>query len=264
MTMGHRKPDPGRPAAGQPSTGARPAATVCAVIVGDYRDFMAAIAASAASLTGLLFVALSVAPRVDPKTRPAVIQQVRAAAALLAFLNALAVSLFGLVPGTNVGFPAAILGVSGTFFSAAATRSFLASPLTTLQRRRQAGLIFLLLLIFGTELIAGIFQLTDPRRTEPREFIGYALVTSVLVGISRAWELVGDRDTGLFASIGVLIRHGSSLPLQGTAYGAAEPPPAGTAPKRPPAAQAPAAGEHGETGHGAGPDPGEPGPAAGR
>ncbi len=74
---------------------------------------MTAIAASAASLTGLLFVALSVAPRTGPSRRPSLIQQVRAAAALLAFLNALAVSLFGLVPGTNVGYPAAILGLSG-------------------------------------------------------------------------------------------------------------------------------------------------------
>jgi len=219
----------GRPA----STGGRHAGTVCAVIVGAYRDFMTAIAASAASLTGLLFVALSVAPRADPSRRTAVIQQVRAAAALLAFLNALAVSLFGLVPGTNVGYPAAFLGVSGTFFSAAATRSFLASPLTTQQRRRQAGLIFLLLLIFGTELVAGVLLLLGPHRNEPREFIGYALAASVLVGISRAWELVGDRDTGMFASIAVLIRHGAALPLKGALYGEDEPGPAGPDPDEP-------------------------------
>ena len=199
---------------------------------------MTAIAASAASLTGLLFVALSVAPRTGPSRRPPLIQQVRAAAALLAFLNALAVSLFGLVPGTNVGYPAAILGLSGAFFSAAAVRSFLASPLTTEQRRRQAGLIFLLLLIFGTELVAGVILLVGPHRTEPLDFIGYAVAASVLVGISRAWELVGDRDTGLFASIAVLIRHGSAPPLQGAVYGEDEPDPAAPQPAGPGAAAA--------------------------
>jgi hypothetical protein len=36
------------------------------------------------------------------------------------------------------------------------------------------------------------------------------LVASLLIGIGRAWELVGDWDTGLFSSIGLLVGH----PLQ--------------------------------------------------
>jgi hypothetical protein len=62
-----------------------------------------AIAAAAGSLTGLLFVAMSVAPRRPLNPGSAVIQQVRATAALLAFSNALAVSIFGLVPGATEG-----------------------------------------------------------------------------------------------------------------------------------------------------------------
>jgi hypothetical protein len=37
--------------------------------------------------------------------------------------------------------------------------------------------------------------------------IGYALVTSVLVGVARAWEIVSDRDTGMVASIAALVEH---------------------------------------------------------
>jgi hypothetical protein len=168
---------------------------------------MAAVAASAASLTGLLFVALSVARRPDRQEGPAVIQQVRAAAALLAFVNALAVSLFGLVPGTNVGYPAVVLGVIGLFFTAASLRTIFASRATTGLRLGQTGLILLLLLIFGTELGYGIAVLIHPDHLQLVENISYALVTSVLVGIARAWELVGDRDTGILASIAVLARH---------------------------------------------------------
>ena len=36
------------------------------------------------------------------------------------------------------------------------------------------------------------------------QVIGYALITSVIVGIARAWELVGERDTGILASLAVL------------------------------------------------------------
>lgn len=39
------------------------------------------------------------------------------------------------------------------------------------------------------------------------QVIGYALITSLIIGISRAWELIGDRDTGLAASIAVLRGH---------------------------------------------------------
>ena len=71
------------------------------VVLGNYRELFAAIAGCAAALTGLLFVAMSVAPA----ARRGVIQQVRAAAALLAFTNALTVSVFGLVPITTSRTP---------------------------------------------------------------------------------------------------------------------------------------------------------------
>jgi hypothetical protein len=174
------------------------------VVPGLYRELFTAIAATAGSLTGLLFVALSVTPRRGPAAGPRAIQQIRAAAALLAFSNAMVVSLFSLVPGTNPGYPAFVLGVIGTLFTAAAIRSILTSRATPRQEMAQIGLIFLLLLIFGTELICGIIVLANPRQTTAVQVIGYALVTSVIVGIARAWELVGERDTGLTASLAVL------------------------------------------------------------
>ncbi len=70
-----------------------------------YQDLFPAIADCGAALTGLLFVAMTIAGRHNPADRPVVIQQVRAAASILAFTNALAVSLFGLVPGTISGTP---------------------------------------------------------------------------------------------------------------------------------------------------------------
>jgi hypothetical protein len=182
---------------------------------------MAAVAASAGSLTGLLFVALSVARRPDRQEGPAVIQQVRAAAALLAFVNALAVSLFGLVPDTNIGYPAAVLGIIGLFFTAASLRTIVSSRATAGLRLGQTGLIVLLLLIFGTELGYGIAVLIHPHSSGLVAKISYALVTSILVGIARAWELVGDRDAGILASIAVLARHEHKHPAGQPAAGPA-------------------------------------------
>ena len=197
------------------------------MIPGDYRDMLVAIATSAGALTGLLFVALSVAPRQQRDLGPRVVRQIRAAAALLGFSNALSVSLFSLVPGTNIGYPSIALGVIGVAFTAAGMRSIMTSPATAPQKRRQLSLITLLLMIFGTELIAGIVALAQPIDNPP-DAIGYALVASLILGISRAWELVGDIDTGLMASITALVGHGPQAQPDGSPVAdgpAAEPEP---------------------------------------
>jgi hypothetical protein len=175
------------------------------VVPATYRELFAAVATASAALTGLLFVALSLVPRRGSGSGLSVIQQVRAAAAWLAFTNALAVALFGLVPGTNVGYPALVLGVTGIAFTVAGIRSILASQATSGQKLRQFGLVVLLLLIFGAELIAGIVLLARPDSSSSAQAIGYALVASLLVGVARSWELVGERDTGFFASIMTLV-----------------------------------------------------------
>jgi hypothetical protein len=190
------------------------------VINADYPTFFAAIAAAAAALTGLLFVAMSVAPRRGPGDGPAVISEVRAAAALLAFVNTLAVSLFGLVPSNNVGYPAAVLGVIGIFFTAAGTRSIFASTSRSGIRLRQLELVNLLLLIFGTELVTGIVLIADSGQSTAVEVLGNALVASLLVGVARAWELVGNRDTGIVASISVLTGHTPGSPRAGASQAA--------------------------------------------
>jgi hypothetical protein len=173
----------------------------------DYREMLVAVAGAAGALTGLLFVALSVAPRRDPAVSPRIIHQVRAAAAMLAFTNALAVSLFGLVPQTNVGYPSVTLGVIGLFFTAASIHRMVTSTASAAVKRGQISLIVLLLVIFGVELIAGILAVAEPAASNPPDAIGYALVVSLIVGISRAWELVGDIDTGLASSLAALTGH---------------------------------------------------------
>jgi len=166
-------------------------------------------AETSAALTGLLFVAASVIPRRAVFAGSPVIQQVRAAAALLSFLNALTVSMFTLVPGTNVGYPAAILAVIGLLFTAAAFRSIITSVRGAAQRVRQLGLVIALLAIFGVELVAGIIVIGNPADINAMETIGYTLVALVIAGVARAWELVGERDTGILASLAILTGHES-------------------------------------------------------
>ncbi|MGD0980834.1 MAG: hypothetical protein ABR946_05055 [Solirubrobacteraceae bacterium] len=186
-----------------------------AVLGGSYRELFAAIGTAAATLTGLLFVAVSVSES-HAKSHP-VVREFRAAAALLAFTNALAVSLFGLVPGTNIGYPAAIFGIIGIFFAAAGLRTIagLTAPQPQLQRRRQIVLITALLLMFGFELAYGMTLIVNPGRTSHVATIGYVLIASLLIGIARAWELVGGWSSGIGSSIAVLTGRSSRLQHDG-------------------------------------------------
>jgi hypothetical protein len=182
------------------------------VVLATAPDLFTATATAAASLTGLLFVALSVAPRRGgPLAGPPMIRQIRAAAALLSFSNALSVSLFSLVPGTNSGYPAVVLGVIGVLYTAAAIRSIRSSRAARPRLFGQFELMGLLFLIFGAELIGGIVLIAEPSSSTALAIIGYALVGSLILGVSRAWELVGDRDTGIRASVAVLTGHSADL-----------------------------------------------------
>jgi hypothetical protein len=185
------------------------------MVVGNFRDLFAALAASAASLTGLLFVAISVAPNRPEGTRPAVIEEVRAAASFISFTNVLAVSLFGLVPGNDIGYPAMVVGLAGLAFTAAGARSILGDPAARPHRRRQLLLITLLLATFGVECGAGIRLVVGSSARGPIELIGDCLAASVLIGVARAWELVGARDTGIFTSLAVLAGLHRGRPTEG-------------------------------------------------
>ncbi|MGD0704928.1 MAG: hypothetical protein ABSA02_34205 [Trebonia sp.] len=170
-----------------------------------YRELFTAVATCAAGLTGLLFVAISVGPRDDIPDRPAVIQQIRAASALVAFTSALSVSLFGLVSVNSAGYAAISAGTIGILFIAASVRSIVTSPdVSAEQALRQAGLIALLFAAFGGEVACGIGLISNDTAVFGPNYLSYVLIVLLLVGIARAWELVGNRDTGIFASIAVL------------------------------------------------------------
>jgi hypothetical protein len=176
------------------------------VVTGDYRELFVVIATSAATLIGLLFVAVSVS-KGRSQSHPQVIREFRAAAALLAFTNPFTVSLFGLVPRTNIGYPAAIVGAVGAVFVAAGVRATLSLPARLGHRRPQATLILALLVVFGLQIGFGVVLIAHPLHAGTLATIGDVLIASLLIGIARAWELVGDWDTGLFASVARLFGH---------------------------------------------------------
>jgi hypothetical protein len=113
-----------------------------------------------------------------------------------------------------------VLGVIGIFFSAAGIRTTLALPIPGQRRRSQFALIAGLLVTFGFELAFAIALVLKSHRTWAVSDLGDVLIVSVLIGIARAWELVGNWDTGVLSSIALLAGRQVDVP----AVDVAEPP----------------------------------------
>jgi hypothetical protein len=171
------------------------------VLNGTYETLLPAIAACAAALIGLLFVAISITGRRRPDDRPVVVEQVRAAAAILAFTNSITVALFGLVPGNNIGYPATVVAIGGIIFTLAGTRSMFASRMPRRYWLQQFGFVAAMLATFGYELESGIKLLHNAHNSGAAQLLCDLLIILLIIGIARAWELVGDRDTGIVASL---------------------------------------------------------------
>jgi len=168
-------------------------------------DFFLAGGGVAGALIGLLFVAISVsAPRMARQGHEAQLHRVRASAALTAFLNALVISLFALIPGRKIGLTAVIVGVLGLAVVAA---------LLSLWRVRHArwatarDAVFLLglVVVFIVQMITGVQIIAQPADSGNVNQIAVLVIVCFLIGIARAWELIGGPSIGLTREVTAMI-----------------------------------------------------------
>jgi hypothetical protein len=170
-------------------------------------DFFVACGGAAGALIGLLFVAISVsAGRIASEEATAQPHRIRASAALSAFTNALAVSLFGLLPGEKIGWTSVSAAVAGLIFIAAAVLSLVRLHEANLKTARDLVFLVGLLAVFTIQLVEGLTVVIEPANAGAVGTIAFLVVVCFLIGISRSWELIGGPDIGFAREVTQIIR----------------------------------------------------------
>ncbi|MGH2487080.1 MAG: hypothetical protein ACRDHE_13810 [Ktedonobacterales bacterium] len=174
------------------------------MISSQFANYFLASAGAGAALIGLLFVAISVRPEHTLGGGAHPVRRGVASGAFTALTNAFFVSMFALIPQTNVGVVALIVGVVDVIITLRLGRA------TLLDRRRARGkkgrwgalsryAVTLVgsVTLYAFEAFTGMELLLHPHAGGTIIGLAEILLGVYAVGLARSWELLGGPSSGI-------------------------------------------------------------------
>ncbi len=152
------------------------------------------MAAVGATLFGLIFVAISIAPETFVQKDAPVGRQVRAASSYNALLNPLVISLLALIPHegiSNVTLVMSIVGLISTLFIT--FRLLPSQSVGWYTHFRDILLILSGLIIYSLEGYYGLRLIQSNGDVSTLKDLAVPLIVLYIFGITRAWALLGVR-----------------------------------------------------------------------
>jgi len=171
-----------------------------------FDTFLAASAGVAGALIGLLFVAVSVAQERLTSEHANQAHRLRASAALTSFGNALAIALFGLVPGIGLRGPAFVVGLLGLLFVAASLMSLIRVRQSHPVPPRDVLFLAGQLVVFVLQLYFALRLFSAGGDEGAAQGILVLVIVCFFIGIGRSWELVGGPSIGFGHELIALVR----------------------------------------------------------
>jgi len=178
-----------------------------------FNNFFLASAGIGATLVGLIFVAVSIAPEHIVQANAPIERRAMAASSFTALLNAFFISLGALIPGI-IGSLTLVMSALGL-----TTSSLLAWNLLKERERwqnvvRRVFLILVSFIIYGFEFYYAILIIKEPDNVGNFYTLAALLLAVYGIGLTRAWQLLGARRFGLGGWLSPLWEMNETMPIR--------------------------------------------------
>ena len=177
-----------------------------------YNNFFLASAGIGATLVGLIFVAVSIAPEHNVQANAPIERQAMAASSFTALLNAFFISFGALLPGF-IGPMTLIMSAIGLFNSSLLAWNLLKERERWQNVVRRVFLILVSIIVYGYEFYYAILIILKPNSVGNIYTLAGLLLGVYAIGLTRAWQLLGARRFGLGGLLSPLRELDETMPI---------------------------------------------------
>lgn len=159
-------------------------------------NFYLASAGIGATLVGLIFVAVSIAPERTVQANAPIERQAMAASSFTALLNAFFISIGALIPSA-IGYITLLMSTIGILNSSFLCWNLMKQLESWQNIIRRIFLVIVSFIIYGYEFYYGFLIIKTPDDAGNIYALAGILLAIYGIGLTRAWQLLGARRFGL-------------------------------------------------------------------